>query len=249
MENTYEVIGNKIKFYLKSDPMKGWNQIPSPQFRTSQEIAEWCRSSTNELMCQWDALNQNAMSATDTTDFLYRWISWYVTEPLNGTAREIRKLPDELANVLTNVPVDTFELIKNTSHKVLDCIYIALDWIPQLLTILFSRRKNMFKRKETISFQSFMNQSYKKKKQTKIYSIGYISPLAFFHMSQPLVHTYLALGILGGLTIGAVLLEKYLVRNDHMFPAKLVSEGLYYGVRIGVIGFIGYVFIRILMML
>ena len=69
MENTYEVIGNKIKFYLKSDPMKGWNQIPSPQFRTSQEIAEWCRSSTNELMCQWDALNQNAMSATDTTDF------------------------------------------------------------------------------------------------------------------------------------------------------------------------------------
>lgn len=116
--------------------MKGWNQIPSPQFRTSQEIAEWCRSSTNELMCQWDALNQNAMSATDTTDFC-TGISWYVTEPLNGTAREIRKLPDELANVLTNVPVDTFELIKNTSHMVLDCIYIALDWIPQLLTILF----------------------------------------------------------------------------------------------------------------
>ncbi|MBJ8030715.1 hypothetical protein [Bacillus cereus group sp. N21] len=137
MENSYEVIGNQIKFYLKSDPLKGWNQIPSPRFRNSQEIAEWCRSSTNEFMCQWDALNQNAMSATDTTDFLYRWISWYVKEPLEGTAREIRKLPDELASFLTNVPVDAFELIKNTSHMVLDCIYIALDWIPQLLTILF----------------------------------------------------------------------------------------------------------------
>ncbi|WP_144509111.1 hypothetical protein [Bacillus mycoides] len=137
MKNSYEVIGNQIKFYLKDDPMQGWNQIPSPQFRNSQEIVDWCRSSTNEFMCQWDALNQNAMSATDTTDFFYRWISWYVTEPLNGTAREIRKLPDELANVLTNVPVDAFELIKNTSHMVLDCIYIALDWIPQLLTILF----------------------------------------------------------------------------------------------------------------
>lgn len=137
MENSYEVIGNQIKCYLKSDPMKGWNQIPSPQFRNSQEIAEWCRSSTNEFMCQWDALNQNAMSTTDTTDFLYRWMSWYVTEPLNGTAREIRKLPDELANVLTNVPVDAFELIKNTSHMVLDCIYFTLELIPQLLTILF----------------------------------------------------------------------------------------------------------------
>ncbi|HEQ3527517.1 hypothetical protein [Bacillus cereus] len=107
----------------------------------------------------------------------------------------------------------------------------------------------MFKRKETISFQSFMDQTYKKKKQTKVYSIGPISPFAFFHMSQPLVHTYIAIGVLGALTIGAVLLEKYLVRNDHMFPAKLVSEGLHYGVRIGGIGFIGYVFIRILMML
>ena len=107
----------------------------------------------------------------------------------------------------------------------------------------------MLNRKETISFQAFMDQSYKKKKQTKIFSVGPISPFAFFHMSSPLVHTYVALGIVGGLTIGAVLLEKYLVRNDHMFPAKLVSEGLYYGVRIGGIGFIGYVFIRILMML
>lgn len=38
----------------------------------------------------------------------------------------------------------------------------------------------MLKRKEIIPFQAFMDQSYKKKKQTKIYSIGPISPFAFF---------------------------------------------------------------------
>ena len=107
----------------------------------------------------------------------------------------------------------------------------------------------MLKRKETISFQAFMDQSYKKKKQTKIYSIGPISPFAFFHMSSPLIHTYVALGIVGGLTIGAVLLEKYLVRNDYVFASNLLSNSLYYGVRIGGIGLIGYVFIRILLML
>ncbi|MBJ8055049.1 hypothetical protein JDS87_24660 [Bacillus cereus] len=137
MENSYEVIGNKIKFYLKDDPIKGWNQIPSLQFRNSQEISEWCRSSTNDFMCHWDAFNQNTMSTTDATDFLYRWMSWYVTEPLDSTAREIQKLPDELASFLTNIPIDAFELIKNTSHMVLDCIYFVLEWIPQLLTILF----------------------------------------------------------------------------------------------------------------
>lgn len=106
----------------------------------------------------------------------------------------------------------------------------------------------MFQKKQVIPFRSFMDQSYKKKKQTKVYSIGPISPLAFFHMSQPFVHTYVALGLLGGLTIGAVLLEKYLVRNDYIFQAKLVSEGLYHGIRIGGIGFIAYVFIRIVTM-
>lgn len=106
----------------------------------------------------------------------------------------------------------------------------------------------MISKKETIPFRSFMDQSYKKKKQLKVYSIGPVSPLAFFHMSQPLVHTYVALGLLGGLTIGAVLLEKYLVRNDYIFQAKLVSEGLYHGIRIGAIGFIAYVFIRIVTM-
>lgn len=60
-----------------------------------------------------------------------------MTEPLDSTAQEIRKLPDELASFITNVPVDTFELIKNTSHMVLDCIYFVLNWIPNLLTIFF----------------------------------------------------------------------------------------------------------------
>ncbi|EEM98715.1 hypothetical protein bthur0014_66900 [Bacillus thuringiensis IBL 4222] len=102
-----------------------------------KEITEWCGSSTNEIMCGWDALNQNAMSTTDTTDFLYRWISWYLTEPLGSTAQEMRKLLDELASFITHVPVDAFELIKNTSHMVLDCICFVLDWIPNLLTIFF----------------------------------------------------------------------------------------------------------------
>lgn len=137
MNNSYEIIGNQIKYYLRDDPMRGWNNIPSPQFRSVKEITEWCGSSTNEIMCGWDALNQNAMSITDTTDFLYRWISWYVTEPLDSTAQEIRKLPDELASFITHVPVDTFELIKNTSHMVLDCICFVLDWIPNLLMIFF----------------------------------------------------------------------------------------------------------------
>ncbi|MED1287472.1 hypothetical protein [Bacillus mycoides] len=137
MNDSYEIIGNQIKYYLMNDLTRGWNNIPSPQFRNVKEMTEWCGSSTNEIICGWDALNQNAMSTTDTTDFLYRWISWYVTEPLDSTAQEIRKLPDELANFITNVPVDTFELIKNTSHMVLDCICFVLDWIPNLLTIFF----------------------------------------------------------------------------------------------------------------
>lgn len=137
MKNSYEVIGNQIKFYLQNDPTKGWNQIQSPQFRNGQEIYEWCRSSTNELVCQWDALNQNAMSVSDATDFLYRWVSWYVTEPLDSTALEIRKLPDALAAFLTNVPFDTIELMKRASHMVLECAYLAIDWIPQLFSILF----------------------------------------------------------------------------------------------------------------
>ncbi|MGH1282460.1 hypothetical protein [Bacillus basilensis] len=60
-----------------------------------------------------------------------------MTEPLDSTAQEIRKLPDELATFITNVPVETFELIKNTSRIVLDCICFVVYWIPNLLTIFF----------------------------------------------------------------------------------------------------------------
>jgi len=49
MNNSYEIIGNQIKYYLRDDPTRGWNNIPSPQFRSLKEIAEWCGSSTNEL--------------------------------------------------------------------------------------------------------------------------------------------------------------------------------------------------------
>lgn len=137
MKNSYEVIGNQIKFYLQNDQTQGWNQILHPQFRNIDEIQQWCGSSTNEMICQWDALHQNAMSQSEITDFLYRWISWYVKEPLDSTALEIRKLPDEFAAFITNVPFDTIDLIKRTSQMVLDCVCFAIDWIPQLFTILF----------------------------------------------------------------------------------------------------------------
>lgn len=107
---------------------------------------------------------------------------------------------------------------------------------------------NMFSKKEVIPFRSFMDHSYKKKR-VQLYRISSISPFAFFHMSQPIMNTYIALGVLGGVTIGAVLLEKYMVRNDHVFAAKIVSNSLYYGMRLGGIGLIGYVLIRVLIML
>lgn len=128
MKNSYEVIGNQIKFYLQNDPTKGWNQISSPQFRNIDEIQQWCGSSTNEMICQWDALNQNAMSVSDATDFLYRWISWYVTEPLDSTAFEVRKLPDALHAFVTNVPFDTIELLKRTAQMILECIYFSFQF-------------------------------------------------------------------------------------------------------------------------
>jgi len=67
-------------------------------------------------------------------------------------------------------------------------------------------------------------------------------------MSDQLLHTYIALGVMGTISIGAVMLEKYLVRNDYISAAKFVSEGIYHGMRIGGVCLIGYVFIRILMM-
>ena len=171
MNNSYEIIGNQIKYYLRDDLTRGWNNIPSLQFRNVKEITEWCGSSTNEIMCGWDALNQNAMSTTDTTDFLYRWISWYLTEPLGSTAQEMRKLLDELASFITHVPVDAFELIKNTSHMVLDCICFVLDWIPNLLTIFFLGG-NMLKRKETISFQAFIINLIRRKSKQKYIALA-----------------------------------------------------------------------------
>ena len=42
--------------------------------------------------------------------------------------------------------------------------------------------------------------------------------------------------------------RKYLVQNDYVSAAKLLSDGIHYGVRMGGIGFIGYAFIRIVIM-
>lgn len=60
--------------------------------------------------------------------------------------------------------------------------------------------------------------------------------------------TFISLGALGTITIGGVMLEKYLVKNDHVAAAKFVSEGLYQGMRIGGVCFIAYAFIRIVIM-
>lgn len=105
----------------------------------------------------------------------------------------------------------------------------------------------MFSKKEVIPFRSFVDGSYKNK-TPKIRKYNSISPLAFLHMSDQIINTYLALGVMGSVLIGVVLLEKYLVKNDHVSAAKFVSEGIYHGMRIGGVCFIGYVFIKILIM-
>ncbi|MEH6848552.1 hypothetical protein [Bacillus pseudomycoides] len=105
----------------------------------------------------------------------------------------------------------------------------------------------MFTRKQVIRFRSFMDGSYKNKEK-KIRKYNSISPLAFIHMSDQIINTYIGVGIMGTVLIGAVLLEKYLVKNDHVSAAKFVSEGIYYGMRIGGVCLIGYVFIRIVSM-
>ncbi|PEN89776.1 hypothetical protein CN553_22495 [Bacillus cereus] len=105
----------------------------------------------------------------------------------------------------------------------------------------------MWETKQIIPFRDFMSGSYKKKeRQIQKYHAG--SPWAFLHMSNSMIHTYLALGVMGTVLIGAVLLEKYLVQNDYVLAAKLLSDGIHYGVRIGGVGFIGYVFLRIVIM-
>ncbi|PEM23049.1 hypothetical protein [Bacillus wiedmannii] len=60
--------------------------------------------------------------------------------------------------------------------------------------------------------------------------------------------TFISLGVLGVTTIGGGLLEKHLVKNDRVAAAKLLSDGMYHGMRIGGVCFIGYVFIKILIM-
>lgn len=57
--------------------------------------------------------------------------------------------------------------------------------------------------------------------------------------------TFISLGALGVTTIGGALLEKHLVKNDHVAAAKLLSDGIYYGMRIGGVCFIGYAFLQI----
>lgn len=60
--------------------------------------------------------------------------------------------------------------------------------------------------------------------------------------------TFISLGVLGATTIGGAILEKHLVKNDRVAAAKLLSDGMYHGMRIGGVCFIGYVFIKILIM-
>ncbi|WP_336992281.1 hypothetical protein [Bacillus toyonensis] len=101
--------------------------------------------------------------------------------------------------------------------------------------------------KETISFHECMDRSYEDKEK-KIRKYNSLSPFAFLHMSDQVFNTYITLGVMGTVLIGAVMLEKYLVRHDYISAAKFVSEGIYYGMRIGGVCLIGYVFIRIVTM-
>ncbi|HDR7659077.1 MULTISPECIES: hypothetical protein [Bacillus] len=102
-------------------------------------------------------------------------------------------------------------------------------------------------RKERIFFRKFIDRSYKDKENT-IRKYNSLSPFAFFHMSDQVLNTYIALGIMGTVLIGAVLLEKYLVQNEHILAAKVVSGSIYYGMRIGGVCLIGYAFVRIVIM-
>ncbi|PFW41303.1 MULTISPECIES: hypothetical protein [Bacillus cereus group] len=63
-----------------------------------------------------------------------------------------------------------------------------------------------------------------------------------------MITTFISLGVLGATTIGGAILEKHLVKNDRVAAAKLLSDGMYHGMRIGGVCFIGYVFIKILIM-
>ena len=67
--------------------------------------------------------------------------------------------------------------------------------------------------------KSFLSGFYEwvvQKKEIQIQKYHAGSPLAFLHMSDSVIHTYLALGVMGAVLIGAVLLERYLVQNDYV---------------------------------
>ncbi|WP_242281158.1 hypothetical protein [Bacillus cereus group sp. BfR-BA-01347] len=105
----------------------------------------------------------------------------------------------------------------------------------------------MFARKQVIPFRSFLDGTYKNREQ-QIQKYNSISPLAFFHMSDQMINTYIATGAIGVVLIGSVLLEKYLVRKDYIVAAKFVSDGVFHGTRIIGICLIGYLLIRTVIM-
>ncbi|HDR7437505.1 MULTISPECIES: hypothetical protein [Bacillus] len=105
----------------------------------------------------------------------------------------------------------------------------------------------MRSRKEIIPFREFMDRSYKDKEKN-IRKYNSLSPFAFLHMPDQVLHTYIGLGVMGMILIGAVMLEKYLVRQDYISAAKFVSEVLYHGTRISGVCLIGYIFVRIVIM-
>lgn len=105
----------------------------------------------------------------------------------------------------------------------------------------------MLTRKQVIPFCSFVDESYKnRERQAKKYNS--INPLALLHMSDQMVVTYIAAGTIGSVLIGAVLLEKYLVRKDYITEAKFVSDVIFHGTRISGICLIGYLLIRTIIM-
>lgn len=137
VQNGYEIIGNQIKFYFKEDASQGWNQIAEPEFRTLEQIKEWCTSADNGIVCTWDALNQNAMGSTEATNFLYRWISWYIKTPADAVKEEILKIDTQnvfsnaanrLASDIAGGAYQAMEhALKQAAHMALDCIMLMCD--------------------------------------------------------------------------------------------------------------------------
>lgn len=105
----------------------------------------------------------------------------------------------------------------------------------------------MFTRKQVIPFRSFVDESYKNSER-QVKKNNSISPFAFLHMSDQMIGTYIAVGAIGSVLIGAVLLEKYLVRKDYITEAKFISDVIFHGTRISGICLIGYFLIRTIIM-